>query len=155
MPSSVSREVEGVDTQPVDIVIDMFDASGIFYQDVAGIVVALGNAVLHQFPKRNREILVGKLSAGARYWAAFGMPFMETMLSRLMLCLSILSSTASAMEFEYTEQGEVYMVVIPEHVSLSVHTAIPTVAFLPLSRLSIRFSSSDICCARMTVAIHK
>ena len=41
------REVEGVDTQPVDIVIDMFDASCIFYQDVAGIVVALGNAVLH------------------------------------------------------------------------------------------------------------
>ena len=34
------REVEGVDTQPVDIVIDMFDASCIFYQDVAGIVVA-------------------------------------------------------------------------------------------------------------------
>ena len=31
------------------------------YQDVAGIVVALGNAVLHQFPKRNREIRVGKL----------------------------------------------------------------------------------------------
>ena len=61
MPSSVSREVEGVDTQPVDIVIDMFDASCIFYQDVAGIVVALGNAVLHQFPKRNRENLVGKL----------------------------------------------------------------------------------------------
>ena len=50
MPSSVSeRGVEGVDTQPVDIVIDMFDASCIFYQDVAGIVVALGNAVLHQF----------------------------------------------------------------------------------------------------------
>ena len=55
------REVEGVDTQPVDIVIDMFDASCIFYQDVAGIVVALGNAVLHQFLKRNHEILVGKL----------------------------------------------------------------------------------------------
>ena len=49
MPSSVSERVEGVDTQPVDIVIDMFDASCIFYQDVAGIVVALGNAVLHQF----------------------------------------------------------------------------------------------------------
>ena len=44
---------------------------------------------------------------------------METMLSRLMLCFSILSSTASAtfLEFEYTEQGEVYMVIIPEHVS--------------------------------------
>lgn len=39
----------------------MFDTSCIFYQDVAGIVVALRNAVLHQFPKRNREILVGKL----------------------------------------------------------------------------------------------
>ena len=49
MPSSVSERLEGVDTQPVDIVIDMFDASCIFYQDVAGIVVALGNAVLHQF----------------------------------------------------------------------------------------------------------
>ena len=69
------REVEGVDTQPVDIVIDMFDASCIFYQDVAGIVVALGNAVLHQFPKRNREILVGNFfRRGCRYWAAFGMP---------------------------------------------------------------------------------
>ena len=55
------------------------------------------------------------------------------------------------MEFEYTEQ-EVYMVVIPGMSPLSVHTAIPTVAFLPLRRLSIRFSSSDIC-ARTTVAI--
>ena len=68
----------------------MFDASCIFYQDVAGIVVALGNAVLHQFPKRNREILVGKLLPGAvevlgGIWDAF----LETMLSRLMLCLSI------------------------------------------------------------------
>ena len=53
-------EVEGVDTQPVDIVIDMFDASCIFYQDVAGIVVALGNAVLHQFLSVI-ENLVGKL----------------------------------------------------------------------------------------------
>ena len=70
------REVEGVDTQPVDIVIDMFDASCIFYQDVAGIVVALGNAVLHQFPKRNREILgSGNFPQGVvGYWAAFGMP---------------------------------------------------------------------------------
>ena len=44
--------------------------------------------------------------------------FMETMLSRLMLCLSILSSTASATwNLNTLEQGEVYMVVIPEHVS--------------------------------------
>ena len=44
------REVEGVDTQPVDIVIDMFDASGIFYQDVAGIVVALGKCCIASVP---------------------------------------------------------------------------------------------------------
>ena len=49
----------------------------IFYQDVAGIVVALGNAVLHQFPKRNREILGRETSsAGGReawggIWDAF------------------------------------------------------------------------------------
>ena len=54
-------EVEGVDTQPVDIVDDMFDASCIFYQDVAGIVVALGNAVLHQFLSVIVKILVRKL----------------------------------------------------------------------------------------------
>ena len=77
-----------------------------------------GNAVLHQFPKRNREILVGKLlPQGAVGIGRHLGCLMETMLSRLMLCLSILSSTATYMEFEYTEQGEVYMVVIPEHVS--------------------------------------
>ena len=63
MPSSVS-EVEGVDTQPVDIVIDMFDASCIFYQDVAGIVVALG-MLCASVPKRNRGNLVETSSAGA------------------------------------------------------------------------------------------
>ena len=111
------REVEGVDTQPVDIVIDMFDASCIFYQDVAGIVVALGNAVLHQFPKRNREILVGNFFRRGCVLGGIWDAFME-MLSRLMLCLSILSAYGQChMEFEYTEQGEVYMVVIPEHVS--------------------------------------
>ena len=60
MPSSVSERLKESILNRW-IVIDMFDASCIFYQDVAGIVVALGNAVLHRFPKRNREILVGKL----------------------------------------------------------------------------------------------
>ena len=69
------REVEGVDTQPADIVIDMFNTSCIFYQDVAGIVVALGNAVLHQLlsviVKSGRK---ASSAGGCRYWAAFGMP---------------------------------------------------------------------------------
>ena len=43
---------------------------------------------------------------------------METMLSRLMLLLIHLVQYGQChMEFEYTEQGEVYMVIIPEHVS--------------------------------------
>ena len=102
----------------MDIVIDMFDASCIFYQDVAGIVVALGNAVLHQFPKRNREILVGKLlpqgavGIGRHLGCLYGNNAV-----RLMLCLSILSSTASATWNLNTLSREVYMVVIPEHVS--------------------------------------
>ena len=113
------REVEGVDTQPVDIVIDMFDASCIFYQDVAGIVVALGNAVLHQFPKRNREILVGKLlpqgavGIGRHLGCLYGNNAVQTDA----LLIHLVQYGQCHMEFEYTEQGEVYMVVIPEHVS--------------------------------------
>ena len=56
-----------------------------------------------------------------------------------MLFIHLVQYGQCHMEFEYTEQGEVYMVVIPSMSPLSVHTAIPTVAFLPLSRLSIRF----------------
>ena len=93
----------------------MFDASCIFYQDVAGIVVALGNAVLHQFPKRNGNL--GKLLPQGWVLGGIWDAFMETMLSRLMLCLSILSSTASATWNLNTLSKEVYMVVIPEHVS--------------------------------------
>ena len=44
--------------------------------------------------------------------------FMETMLSRLdALLIHLVQYGQCHMEFEYTEQGEVYMVVIPEHVS--------------------------------------
>ena len=122
------REVEGVDTQPVDIVIDMFDASCIFYQDVAGIVVALGNAVLHQFPKRNREILVGKLlpqgavGIGRHLGCLYGNNAVKAIRRQRQMCIRdrlihLVQYGQCHMEFEYTEQGEVYMVVIPEHVS--------------------------------------
>ena len=76
-------------------------------------------------PKRN-HLLVETSSAGAvgigRHWDAF----METMLSRPDALLIHLVQYGRAMEFEYTEQGEVYMVVIPGMSPLSVHTAIPT-----------------------------
>ena len=73
---------------------------------------------MHQFPKRNREILVGKLlPQGVVGIGQHLDAFMETMLSRLMLCLSILSSTASATWNLNTLSKEVYMVIIPEHVS--------------------------------------
>ena len=45
------REVEGVDTQPVDIVIDMFDASCIFCRKMSQALLSLWETVLHQFPK--------------------------------------------------------------------------------------------------------
>ena len=44
------------------------------------------------------------------------------------------------MEFEYTEQGEVYMVVIPEHVSFVCPYGYTNGGFLAIEyRLSIRF----------------
>ena len=57
------------------------------------------------------------------------------------------------MEFEYTEQGEVYMVVIPEHVSFVCPYGYTNGGFLAIEQTVNRFSSSDICCARTTVAI--
>ena len=57
------------------------------------------------------------------------------------------------MEFEYTEQGEVYMVVIPEHVSFVCPYGYTNGGFLATEKTVNRFSSSDICCARTTVAI--
>ena len=74
---------------------------------------------------------------------------METMLSRLML-IHLVQYGQCHMEFEYTEQGEVYMVVIPEHVSFVCPYGYTNGGFLAIERLSIRFSSSDICCARTT-----
>ena len=88
------REVEGVDTQPVDIVIDMFDASCIFYQDVAGIV-ALGNAVLH----RSLSVIVEILETfrrGCRYWAAFGMPHGNNAVQTDALLIHLVQYVASA-----------------------------------------------------------
>lgn len=149
------REVEGVDTQPVDIVIDMFDASCIFYQDVAGIVVALGNAVLHQFPKRNREILVGKLlpqgavGIGRHLGCLYGNNAVQTDA----LLIHLVQYGQCHMEFEYTEQGEVYMVVIPEHVSFVCPYGYTNGGFLAIEQTVNPVSSSDICCARTTVAI--
>ena len=55
------------------------------------------------------------------------------------------------MEFEYTEQGKCTWSLYRSMSPLSVHTAIPTVAFLPLKTVN-PFSSSDIC-ARTTVAM--
>ena len=60
----------------------MFDASCIFYQDVAGIVVALGNAVLHQFLSVIVKSWSGKLlPQGCRVLGSIWDAFMETMLS--------------------------------------------------------------------------
>ena len=130
------REVEGVDTQPADIVIDMFNyLPCIFYQDVAGIVVAL--EMLYCISSLSVIVKsVGKLlpQGGCRYWAAFGMPFYGNNAVQLMLCLSILSSTASAMEFEYTEQGKCTWSLYRSMSPLSVHTAIPTVAFFAIEK---------------------
>ena len=140
----------------MDIVIDMFDASCIFYQDVAGIVVPLGNAVLHQFPKRNREnpgrklLPQGAAGIGRHLGCLYGNNAV-----RLMLCLSILSQYGQChMEFEYTEQGEVYMVVIPEHVSFVCPYGYTNGGFLAIRQtVNPVFSSSiDITCPT-TVAI--
>ena len=153
MPSSVSERLKESILKPVDIVIDMFDASCIFYQDVAGIVVALGNAVLHQFPKRNREILVGKLlpqgavGIGQHLGCLYGNNAVQTDA----LLIHLVQYGQCHMEFEYTEQGEVYMVIIPEHVSFVCPYGYTNGGFLAIGRLSIRFLSSDICCARTTV----
>ena len=49
------REVEGVDTQPVDIVIDMFDASYILSR-CRRHCCRFGKCCIASVPKRNREI---------------------------------------------------------------------------------------------------
>ena len=97
----------------------MFNTSCIFYQDVAGIVVALGNAVLHQLPKRNREILVGKLlpQGAVGIGQHLGCLYGNNAVQADALLIHLVQYGQCHMEFEYTEQGEVYMVVIPEHVS--------------------------------------
>ena len=55
------REVEGVDTQPADIVIDMFNTSCIYSIKMSQALLSLWEmlVVLHQLPKRNREIRSG------------------------------------------------------------------------------------------------
>ena len=90
-----------------------------YYQDVAGIiVVALGKCCIASVPKRNREIPGRETSfrRGAGR-AAFGMPFGNNAVQTDALLIHLVQYGQCHMEFEYTEQGEVYMVVIPEHVS--------------------------------------
>ena len=71
-----------------------------------------------------------------------------------MLCLSILSSTASATwNLNTLSKGEVYMVVIPEHVSFVCPYGYTNGGFLAIEQTVNPVSSSDICCARTTVAI--
>ena len=112
----------------MDIVIDMFDASCIFYQDVAGIVVALGNAVLHQFPKRNRGNPGRETSSagGCRYWA-YGCFYGNNVQTDALL-IHLVQYGQCHMEFEYTEQGKCTWSLYRSMSPLSVHTAIPTVA---------------------------
>ena len=57
------------------------------------------------------------------------------------------------MEFEYAEQGEVYMVVIPEHVSFVCPYGYTSGGFLAIEQTINQFSVQNICCARTTVAI--
>ena len=98
--------------------------------------------------KRNREILVGKLlpqgavGIGRHLGCLYGNNAVQTDA----LLIHLVQYGQCHMEFEYTEQGKCTWSLYRSMSPLSVHTAIPTVAFLPLSRLSIRFSSSDICC---------
>ena len=133
----------------------MFNTSCIFYQDVAGIVVALGNAVLHQLlsvivKSSGREASSqGAVGIGQHLGCLYG----NNAVQADALLIHLVQYGQCHMEFEYTEQGEGIWSLYRSMSPLSVHTAIPTVAFLPLRRLSIRFSSSDICCARTTVAI--
>ena len=116
----------------------------------------LGNAVLHQFPKRNRENPGRETSSagGCRYWAAFGMPLWKQCCQTDALLIHLVQYGQCHMEFEYTEQGEVYMVVIPEHVSFVCPYGYTNGGFLAIEQtVNPVFSSSDICCARTTVAI--
>ena len=102
----------------MDIVIDMFDASCIFYQDVAGIVVALGNAVLHRF----LSVIVKSWSKGLLPQGAVGIGrhlgclYGNNAVQTDALLIHLVQYGQCHMEFEYMAR-EVYMVVIPEHVS--------------------------------------
>ena len=82
----------------------------VFYQDVAGIVVALGNAVLHQFPKRNREILVGKLlpQGAVGIGRHLGCLYGNNAVQIDALLIHLVQYGQCHMEFEYTEQGSVH-----------------------------------------------
>ena len=109
----------------------MFNTSCIFYQDVAGIVVALGNAVLHQLPKRNREILVGKLlpQGAVGIGQHLGCLYGNNAVQADALLIHLVQYGQCHMEFEYTEQGKCTWSLYRSMSPLSVHTAIPTVAF--------------------------
>ena len=79
-----------------------------------------GKCCIVSVPKRNREILGRETSSagGCRYWAAFGMPLWKQCCPDW--CFAYPSCPVRPVPhgiLEYTEQGEVYMVVIPEHVS--------------------------------------
>ena len=101
------REVEGVDTQPADIVIDMFIPPA-YSIKIAGIVVALGNVVLHQLPKRNREILVGKLlpQGAVGIGQHLGCLYGNNAVRADALLIHLVQYGQCHMEFEYTEQGK-------------------------------------------------
>ena len=84
----------------------MFDASCIFPSRCRVHCCRLGNAVLHQFPKRNREILVGKLlpqgavGIGRHLGCLYGNNAVQTDV----LLIHLVQYGQCHMEFEYTEQ---------------------------------------------------
>ena len=123
------REVEGVDTQPADIVMICLIPPAYSYQDVAGIVVALGNAVLHQLLS-----VIVKSWSGSSFQAVgigqhLGCLYGNNAVQADALLIHLVQYGQCHMEFEYTEQGKCTWSLYRSMSPLSVHTAIPTVPF--------------------------
>ena len=100
-----------------------------------------GNAVLHQLPKRNREILVREASSAGAVGIGqhLGCLYGNNAVQADALLIHLVQYGQCHIDLNTLSKGKCTWSLYRSMSPLSVHTAIPTVAFLPLRRLSIRF----------------
>ena len=124
------REVEGVDTQPADIVIDMFNLLHILSRCRRHCCRFGKCCIMH--PKAVREILLpqGAVGIGQHLGCLYG----NNAVQADALLIHLVQYGQCHMEFEYTEQGKCTWSLYRSMSPLSVHTAIPNGGFLAIEK---------------------